>query len=163
MFFRTLLIVLTAAAAAQAAVIPPGKDQPSPPVFTATRVFQTLTDVPPYIITATTTMTWTYALQLLSNIVPHSPQVRAPAPPSHTPPAPGNSSPYTVHVPLRTFHEDFRDDHARIRIATVSLILSSFANSLLYNRVSCVSYLCPAMTLNDEPYRPGRSSRSISF
>ncbi|KAJ6626138.1 hypothetical protein B0H10DRAFT_1999180 [Mycena sp. CBHHK59/15] len=35
------------------------QDSPSPPVFTATRVYQTLTDVPPYIVTATTTMTWT--------------------------------------------------------------------------------------------------------
>ncbi|KAK7042684.1 hypothetical protein R3P38DRAFT_2891761 [Favolaschia claudopus] len=29
------------------------------PVFTATRVFKTLTDVPPFIVTATSTTTWT--------------------------------------------------------------------------------------------------------
>ncbi|KAJ7754354.1 hypothetical protein DFH07DRAFT_1061242 [Mycena maculata] len=32
---------------------------PGPPVFTATRVYNTLTDVPPYFVTATTTVTWT--------------------------------------------------------------------------------------------------------
>ncbi|KAJ7783954.1 hypothetical protein DFH07DRAFT_789695 [Mycena maculata] len=33
---------------------------PDPPVvFTATRVFNTLTDVAPYFVTATTTVTWT--------------------------------------------------------------------------------------------------------
>ncbi|KAF7355907.1 hypothetical protein MVEN_00919700 [Mycena venus] len=57
MFFKTLFIVYAAAASVQAAVI--GRQRPPPPVFTATRVYQTLTDVPPYIITATTTMTWT--------------------------------------------------------------------------------------------------------
>ncbi|KAJ6623647.1 hypothetical protein B0H10DRAFT_2213333 [Mycena sp. CBHHK59/15] len=31
----------------------------APPVFTATRVFNTLTDVAPYIVKATTTITWT--------------------------------------------------------------------------------------------------------
>ncbi|KAJ6453701.1 hypothetical protein C8R45DRAFT_1112264 [Mycena sanguinolenta] len=30
-----------------------------PPVFTATRVYQTVTDVAPYIVTATTTVVWT--------------------------------------------------------------------------------------------------------
>ncbi|KAF8187868.1 hypothetical protein K438DRAFT_1834308 [Mycena galopus ATCC 62051] len=29
------------------------------PVFTATRVYKTVTDTPPYIVTRTTTMTWT--------------------------------------------------------------------------------------------------------
>ncbi|KAJ7117197.1 hypothetical protein C8R43DRAFT_1242153 [Mycena crocata] len=32
-------------------------------VFTATRVYKTLTDVAPFIVTATSTSTWTYVLQ----------------------------------------------------------------------------------------------------
>ncbi|KAJ7186415.1 hypothetical protein C8R46DRAFT_1206425 [Mycena filopes] len=46
----TVLAVASSAAAAAAA---------HPPVFIATRVFQTVTDVAPYIVTATTTLTWT--------------------------------------------------------------------------------------------------------
>ncbi|KAJ7683789.1 hypothetical protein B0H17DRAFT_1204923 [Mycena rosella] len=52
MFFKVLcvLAVLSFAAAA------PSR---GPPVFTATRVYKTITDVPPYIIDATTTITFT--------------------------------------------------------------------------------------------------------
>ncbi|KAJ6592398.1 hypothetical protein B0H19DRAFT_1245274 [Mycena capillaripes] len=57
--FKTLLLLFAAAASVQAAVIARQKGAPPPPVFTATRVYQTITDVPPYIVTATTTMTWT--------------------------------------------------------------------------------------------------------
>ncbi|KAJ7458607.1 hypothetical protein FB451DRAFT_1406360 [Mycena latifolia] len=53
MLFKVVLSVL-ALASATAAVPKEG-----PPVFTATRVFKTLTDIPPFIVTATTTMTWT--------------------------------------------------------------------------------------------------------
>ncbi|KAJ7711885.1 hypothetical protein B0H16DRAFT_1627222 [Mycena metata] len=58
MFLSTLFLVLTAAASVQAAAIA-RQHNTGPPVFTATRVYETITDVPPYIITATTTMTWT--------------------------------------------------------------------------------------------------------
>ncbi|KAJ6482223.1 Metallo-dependent phosphatase-like protein [Mycena vitilis] len=54
---ETLLLVVTAAVSVQAAVI--ARQQGAPPVFTATRVFQTTTDVPPFIITATETVIWT--------------------------------------------------------------------------------------------------------
>ncbi|KAJ7358442.1 hypothetical protein B0H14DRAFT_3433812 [Mycena olivaceomarginata] len=57
MFSKTLFVVFSAAASVQAAVI--ARQRGPPPVFTATRVYQTITDVPPYIVTATTTMTWT--------------------------------------------------------------------------------------------------------
>ncbi|KAJ7727539.1 hypothetical protein DFH07DRAFT_851732 [Mycena maculata] len=61
MFFQTLLLLLTAAASVQAAPVKPASASPSGslPVFTATRVYQTLTDVFPYFIPATTTITWT--------------------------------------------------------------------------------------------------------
>ncbi|KAJ7458188.1 hypothetical protein FB451DRAFT_1406499 [Mycena latifolia] len=57
---KTLFVVVVGAIAA-AAVPLDARQQPggSMPVFTATRVYQTITDVPPYIVTATTTMTWT--------------------------------------------------------------------------------------------------------
>ncbi|KAJ7909620.1 hypothetical protein B0H13DRAFT_2330208 [Mycena leptocephala] len=58
MFSKTLFLVFAAAVYVQAAVIA-RQNPPPPPVFTATRVYQTITDKPPYIITATTTMTWT--------------------------------------------------------------------------------------------------------
>ncbi|KAJ6472345.1 hypothetical protein C8R47DRAFT_1146437 [Mycena vitilis] len=57
MFTKTLFLVFAAAASVQAAVI--ARQKGGQPVFTATRVYQTITDVPPYIVTATTTMTWT--------------------------------------------------------------------------------------------------------
>ncbi|KAJ7727524.1 hypothetical protein DFH07DRAFT_999867 [Mycena maculata] len=56
MFFQTMLLLLTAAASVQAAAINPRQ---TPPVFTATRVYQTLTDVPPYFVDETTVITWT--------------------------------------------------------------------------------------------------------
>ncbi|KAJ7131901.1 hypothetical protein C8R43DRAFT_1239692 [Mycena crocata] len=61
MLFTTLFSVFAAVATVQAAAIDilPRQDKPTMPVFTATRVYQTLTNVPPYIVTATTTMTWT--------------------------------------------------------------------------------------------------------
>ncbi|KAJ7866122.1 hypothetical protein B0H13DRAFT_2054191 [Mycena leptocephala] len=37
------------------------------PVFTVTREYKTITDVPPYIVTRTTTMTWT---QSSSTVIP---------------------------------------------------------------------------------------------
>ncbi|KAJ7077671.1 hypothetical protein B0H15DRAFT_954963 [Mycena belliarum] len=55
--FSTLLIALVAAAAAVHAA--PIDTPENPRIFTATRVYQTITDVEPYIITATTIMTWT--------------------------------------------------------------------------------------------------------
>ncbi|KAJ7909627.1 hypothetical protein B0H13DRAFT_1980611 [Mycena leptocephala] len=55
MLFTNLAFLFATSASVQAAVV---RAAP-PPVFTATRVYQTITDVPPYIITATTTMTWT--------------------------------------------------------------------------------------------------------
>ncbi|KAJ7602099.1 hypothetical protein DFH06DRAFT_1314080 [Mycena polygramma] len=57
MFSKTLFLVVAATVSAQAAVI--ARQQGPPPVFTATRVFQTTTDVPPYIITATQILTFT--------------------------------------------------------------------------------------------------------
>ncbi|KAJ6494283.1 hypothetical protein C8R45DRAFT_1135013 [Mycena sanguinolenta] len=59
MFSKTLSLVCVAAATVQAAVIARQNGPPPPPVFTATRVYQTITDVPPYIVTATTTVIWT--------------------------------------------------------------------------------------------------------
>ncbi|KAJ7101991.1 hypothetical protein C8R44DRAFT_887773 [Mycena epipterygia] len=60
MFFTTLFLMFVAATASvQAVAIPRADPPPHMPVFTATRVYQTITDVAPYIITATTTMTWT--------------------------------------------------------------------------------------------------------
>ncbi|KAF8193954.1 hypothetical protein K438DRAFT_1761523 [Mycena galopus ATCC 62051] len=52
MFSKTLFIVFAAAASVHAAAI---ARQAQPPVFTATRIYQTITDVPPYIVDATTT------------------------------------------------------------------------------------------------------------
>ncbi|KAJ7028921.1 hypothetical protein C8F04DRAFT_1188194 [Mycena alexandri] len=53
MFFSTFFCMFTAAASVQAAAI--GRQHNTgPPVFTATRVYETITDVPPYIVTATT-------------------------------------------------------------------------------------------------------------
>ncbi|KAJ7026622.1 hypothetical protein C8F04DRAFT_1267844 [Mycena alexandri] len=58
MFFSTFFCIFTAAASVQAAAI--GRQHNTgPPVFTATRVYETITDVPPYIVTATTTVIWT--------------------------------------------------------------------------------------------------------
>ncbi|KAJ6540827.1 hypothetical protein DFH09DRAFT_1323067 [Mycena vulgaris] len=62
MFSKTLFLVFVAAASMIQAAPAPVARQNRPhsmPVFTATRVYQTITDVAPYIITATTTMTWT--------------------------------------------------------------------------------------------------------
>ncbi|KAJ7626108.1 hypothetical protein FB45DRAFT_869211 [Roridomyces roridus] len=58
MLTKTLLLVLTAVGFAQAAAI--DKRAPPPPtVFTATRVYKTITNVAPYIVNATTVITWT--------------------------------------------------------------------------------------------------------
>ncbi|KAK6964741.1 hypothetical protein R3P38DRAFT_3247059 [Favolaschia claudopus] len=54
MFPNTLFLLLAVAAFVQAAFIPEPRE-----VYTATRVYKTLTDVPPFIIEATTTFTWT--------------------------------------------------------------------------------------------------------
>ncbi|KAJ7108219.1 hypothetical protein C8R44DRAFT_884986 [Mycena epipterygia] len=63
MFFTSLFLILTAAAASVQAVGIPRQESsesaPPMPVFTVTRVYKTITDVAPYIVTATTTMTWT--------------------------------------------------------------------------------------------------------
>ncbi|KAJ7734090.1 hypothetical protein B0H16DRAFT_1578236 [Mycena metata] len=53
MLFKAVAAVLALASAAAAG------PAAHPPVFTATRVVQTITDVAPYIVTATTTVTWT--------------------------------------------------------------------------------------------------------
>ncbi|KAJ7455651.1 hypothetical protein B0H11DRAFT_2066901 [Mycena galericulata] len=52
MLFKVLSVLALASVASAVPNAPP-------PVFTATRVFNTLTDVAPYIITATSTVTWT--------------------------------------------------------------------------------------------------------
>ncbi|KAJ6621045.1 hypothetical protein B0H10DRAFT_2215568 [Mycena sp. CBHHK59/15] len=52
MFFNALLCLATLALAG---AVP----QQVPDVFTVTRVFKSLTDVSPFIVTATTTMTFT--------------------------------------------------------------------------------------------------------
>ncbi|KAJ7728491.1 hypothetical protein B0H16DRAFT_1734642 [Mycena metata] len=54
MLFKGVATVLALASAVAAGPAPP-----PPPVFTATRVYKTITDVAPYIVTATTTVTWT--------------------------------------------------------------------------------------------------------
>ncbi|KAJ7486845.1 hypothetical protein FB451DRAFT_1534953 [Mycena latifolia] len=56
---KLLLTAAAAVAAVHAAPLDARQKDHQMPVFTATRVYQTITDVPPYIITATTTMTWT--------------------------------------------------------------------------------------------------------
>ncbi|KAK7044355.1 hypothetical protein R3P38DRAFT_3176617 [Favolaschia claudopus] len=56
MFSKLLFVIFAAALAAEAA---PVTNPADPPVFTATRVYQTITDVPPYIVDATTVITWT--------------------------------------------------------------------------------------------------------
>ncbi|KAJ6571031.1 hypothetical protein DFH09DRAFT_1313041 [Mycena vulgaris] len=55
MLFKVALSLLALASAS--AAVP--KAGPAPLVFTATREFKSLTDVAPYIVTATTTLTWT--------------------------------------------------------------------------------------------------------
>ncbi|KAJ7102019.1 hypothetical protein C8R44DRAFT_887798 [Mycena epipterygia] len=55
-----LMFAAVRVASVQAAAIVPRADPPPHmPVFTATRVYETIMDVTPYIISATTTMTWT--------------------------------------------------------------------------------------------------------
>ncbi|KAK7014017.1 hypothetical protein R3P38DRAFT_3277700 [Favolaschia claudopus] len=54
MLSKILFLLFAIAASVQAAFIPEPRE-----VFTATRVYKTLTDVPPFIIEATTTFTWT--------------------------------------------------------------------------------------------------------
>ncbi|KAJ7601796.1 hypothetical protein DFH06DRAFT_1466459 [Mycena polygramma] len=54
MLFKAVFSVLALASAVAAA--PPKEN---PPVFTATRAVQTITDVAPFIITKTTVTTWT--------------------------------------------------------------------------------------------------------
>ncbi|KAJ7513257.1 hypothetical protein B0H11DRAFT_2213776 [Mycena galericulata] len=56
-----VLISVLAYAGATPIVLPEDSNQMNfdMPVFTATREYKTTTDVPPYIITRTTTMTWT--------------------------------------------------------------------------------------------------------
>ncbi|KAJ7734065.1 hypothetical protein B0H16DRAFT_1731900 [Mycena metata] len=51
MLFKVVATVLVLASAVAAG--------PAAPAFTATRVFETITDIEPYIVTATTTVTWT--------------------------------------------------------------------------------------------------------
>ncbi|KAJ7669591.1 hypothetical protein B0H17DRAFT_1086692 [Mycena rosella] len=58
MFFTTLMLAFAAVGAVQAGVIGARQGDP-PPVFTATRTYETTTDVYPYIVTATTFITWT--------------------------------------------------------------------------------------------------------
>ncbi|KAJ6573231.1 hypothetical protein B0H10DRAFT_2237203 [Mycena sp. CBHHK59/15] len=53
MLFQAVLIVSAIATALAAG------PQSGPPVFTATRVFKTVTDEAPFIVTATSTVTWT--------------------------------------------------------------------------------------------------------
>ncbi|KAJ7734096.1 hypothetical protein B0H16DRAFT_1578251 [Mycena metata] len=52
MLFKAVAAVLAVVSTVAAAAA-------HPPVFTATRVIQTITDAAPYIVTATTTVTWT--------------------------------------------------------------------------------------------------------
>ncbi|KAK7036291.1 hypothetical protein R3P38DRAFT_619939 [Favolaschia claudopus] len=63
MFFKSLFLVFAAAVSVQAAAIPHDVEADGPPggpkTFTATRVYKTITDEFPYIIEATTTVTWT--------------------------------------------------------------------------------------------------------
>ena len=59
------------------------------PVFTATRAYKTLTDVAPFIVTATTTVTWTYVPWILGIFLTDRVPARAPALSSQDPPAPG--------------------------------------------------------------------------
>ncbi|KAJ7453015.1 hypothetical protein B0H11DRAFT_2288447 [Mycena galericulata] len=56
-----VLISILAYAGATPIVVPGDSNQMhfDMPVFTVTREYKTTTDVPPYIITQTTTMTWT--------------------------------------------------------------------------------------------------------
>ncbi|KAJ7776228.1 hypothetical protein B0H16DRAFT_1712611 [Mycena metata] len=54
MLFKAVATVLALASAVAAGPAPS-----HPTVFTATRIFKTVTDVAPYIVTATTTVTWT--------------------------------------------------------------------------------------------------------
>ncbi|KAJ7724387.1 hypothetical protein B0H16DRAFT_1596561 [Mycena metata] len=54
-----MLLKLVATFLALASAIAAVGSAKAPPVFTVTREYKTLTDVAPYIITATTTMTWT--------------------------------------------------------------------------------------------------------
>ncbi|KAJ7779465.1 hypothetical protein DFH07DRAFT_1056003 [Mycena maculata] len=58
---RLVGILLLMSAVVFAAPILPRNDQVffDMPVFTATREYKTITDVPPYIVTRTTTITWT--------------------------------------------------------------------------------------------------------
>ncbi|KAJ7617250.1 hypothetical protein FB45DRAFT_1034539 [Roridomyces roridus] len=67
MFTKTLLLVLTAVGIVQAAAI--DERAPPPPVFTATRVYKTITNVAPYIVDATTVITWT---QSPTTTIPHA-------------------------------------------------------------------------------------------
>ncbi|KAJ6474981.1 hypothetical protein C8R45DRAFT_1160238 [Mycena sanguinolenta] len=55
MLFKIVFSALALASVVSAAGAPKG----NLPVLTATRVFQSVTDVAPYIVTATTTVTWT--------------------------------------------------------------------------------------------------------
>ncbi|KAJ7154021.1 hypothetical protein C8R43DRAFT_1001768 [Mycena crocata] len=67
MFFKVFcaLSVLSLAVAAPAPQRPTGG---AGQVFTVTRVFKTLTDVSPFIVDATTTMTFTYVLAVSSSL-----------------------------------------------------------------------------------------------
>ncbi|KAJ7107915.1 hypothetical protein C8R44DRAFT_885305 [Mycena epipterygia] len=57
---KILLLALAFASVQGIPLLPRAAQMPfDMPVFTATRVYKTTTDVPPYIITRTTTMTWT--------------------------------------------------------------------------------------------------------
>ncbi|KAF7303903.1 hypothetical protein MIND_00620500 [Mycena indigotica] len=53
---KAFLLLAISTLAVQAAPLP---QDANPPVFTATREYLTLTDVPPYFVTLTTLITWT--------------------------------------------------------------------------------------------------------
>ncbi|KAJ7216867.1 hypothetical protein B0H12DRAFT_1153929 [Mycena haematopus] len=57
MLFKVVVSVLAFASAGVAASKPDRSQEL--PVFTATRAYKTITDVAPYIVTATTTVIWT--------------------------------------------------------------------------------------------------------
>ncbi|PFH49338.1 hypothetical protein AMATHDRAFT_4987 [Amanita thiersii Skay4041] len=58
MYFRTAFFILSALSLGIQAM-PVAQEDPQPTVYTVTRVYHTTTDVPPYLIDATTTEVWT--------------------------------------------------------------------------------------------------------
>ncbi|KAJ7838017.1 hypothetical protein B0H14DRAFT_2790295 [Mycena olivaceomarginata] len=59
MFFSLTSLLSAVALLAVGANAAAAAGPPAPPVFTATRVYNTLTDVAPFIVKATTTVVWT--------------------------------------------------------------------------------------------------------